>query len=229
MPGMLKVTLNLIILGTPLVLGLFAVRSLILVFHREEDRLRRTLLVKRAGLGIMGAFAFLFGALAVGQPLADPGGWLGVGMVASWLVPLVGIGLLIWFRPSLAQVMLVLLTVAAVFLAVWGMFDQNLRDMEDRNGPFTLVPLLVVAIAAGGLGYHRPVPAATMLLACALIPAALAPFTPVEAGPGPELYVIVALPMVATAVLFLVSDRIAGGVLGSRVKRSTHLGWPKSA
>lgn len=89
-------------------------------------------------------------------------------MVASWLVPLVGIGIVIRFKPSLAQVMLVLLTAAAVSLAVWGIFDGPLRDMEDRNGPFTLVPLLVVAIAAAGLGYYRPTPAAMMLLACAL-------------------------------------------------------------
>ncbi len=229
MPEMLKVTLNLIILGTPLVLGLLAVRNLILVFRRDEDRGRRALLVKRAGLGIMGAFGFVVAAFAIGEPLADPGGWLGVGMVASWLVPLAGIGFLIRLKPSVAQVMLIVLTAAAVSLAVWGIFDENLRNLEDRNGPFTLVPLLAVAIAAAGLGYYRPTPAAMMLMACALVPPAASVFSPVEAGPGTELYAIVGLPMLVTAVLYLVSDRISGGVLGTRISRNTHLGRPRSA
>ena len=222
MPQVLKITLNVIIMAIPIALLILAASRLRHLFRGEEDPGKRAILAKRAGLAVMGAFA-------IGEPLADPGGWLGVGMVASWLVPLVLIGLVVRFKPSVAQVLLAILTAAAVAFSLWAMFDQRIRDLEDRNGPFTMVVLLVVAIAVAALGYYRPKPAAIMLLVCALVPALFATISPLDAGPGAVLYAIVGLPMVVTAVLYLASQRISSRGAGSRFSGGGNLGRPTSA
>jgi len=229
MPQVLKITLNVIIMAIPIAFLILAASRLRHLFRGEEDPGKRAILAKRAGLAVMGAFASFVGAFAIGEPLADPGGWLGVGMVASWLVPLVLIGLVVRFKPSVAQVLLAILTAAAVAFSLWAMFDQRIRDLEDRNGPFTMVVLLVVAIAVAALGYYRPKPAAIMLLVCALVPALFATISPLDAGPGAVLYAIVGLPMVVTAVLYLASQRISSRGAGSRFSGGGNLGRPTSA
>jgi len=224
-----KVVLNLLIIAALGVLVGRAALNLRLAFKSHEDRAERSRLVKRAGMGVMGSFGVAFLAFAIGEPMADPGGWKGAGIVASWLVPLTGIGLLIRFKPDWAKYLLGVLTVGAVSVTVWAILDENVRRYEDSHGPVTMVVLLVVAFAAAGLGYYRPRPAAAMLLACALVPVPFAMATPVEAGPGLVLYLVVGLPMAVTAVLYLAAERISTGAGGARLSGGGRIGRPKSA
>lgn len=138
---------------------------------RHHDPTRRAVALRRAGLAWMVAFAVLGGLFIAGETFSDPGGFAAAGMVLAWLVPLVLLAALAWWRPSLAEPVLVVLVLAVLAFSVWSVVDsRDGRGLRDVQGPFDAIGVFVVSVALGFLGAHRPRPAGLMLLASSLLP-----------------------------------------------------------
>ena len=55
---------------------------------RQTDPLKRAILLRQVGFGLMALSTFFFGAFIIGDTFADPGGRKAAGLVAAWAVPL---------------------------------------------------------------------------------------------------------------------------------------------
>ena len=89
-----------------------------------------------AALVLAGTHALFFGVFAIGETFADPGGWAAVWGTAAWLVPLVALGLLAWFRPDPAAIVLgVVLAAAAAAFVLSALGSDSWTALEDTHGP----------------------------------------------------------------------------------------------
>lgn len=128
-------------------------------------------------------------------------------LVSTWLVPLAALGSIAWFKPAWGVPVLGALTAGVVILSGWAALDPDVRALEDRIGPFTIIALFAVAVAVGALGHARIRAAGIMLLvlgtAAALLSALARPAT------GPRLAVlVVGAPLILTGILYLAADRM---------------------
>lgn len=107
--------------------------------------------------GVLLAFVGFCAFFVAGETLDDPGGWAGVGYVAVWLVPLLGLSALAVWRPRVAvpvlTVLVVLLAAVVVFggLRVWG-----LDRFEDRRGPVRAIAMVALAGPLAVLAWSQP-------------------------------------------------------------------------
>jgi hypothetical protein len=185
---------------------LIPVGAAMFYFRHHADQLDRAMFLRRSGAILMAAFALFFGASIVGEIASDPGGWLGVGLIAAWLVPLLAFAALAWFEPARSLPVVGVLAVVAVSLSVWGLLDPDVDELENRIGPFTMIVLFGVAIVVGVLGYARPRAAGLMLVTIGVLPGLVA----ILAGPGPgrAALLVLAAPCVVVGALYLFSSRI---------------------
>lgn len=131
--------------------------------------LRRTALVVTIGYAVLGS---VFVAV---ETFTDPGGWEAAGMVTAWALPLIGLGLLAWYRPAASTIVLTAATAIALLLNVWFVIAPDTgRSFESHTGPVRALTTFVIAVALGVLGWHRPRPAGVLLLVLGLGPPLLA-------------------------------------------------------
>jgi hypothetical protein len=164
--------------------------------------------LRRAGFLVMAVLGVVVGVFVVGETLDDPGGWPAVGLIATWLVPLVVLGVLAWRRPEWAGWVLGVLTGAVAVGAVWFAVDpQAGRSLENDVGPVRALAVFVVSVALGVLGLARTGLAAVLLLVVGLVP--------VLAGTlgrgGMSSLSAASLPALLTGVLYLASALAARG------------------
>ncbi|KQX65602.1 hypothetical protein [Angustibacter sp. Root456] len=154
----------------PLLVVAFAVLAAVsMARHREPAR--RALALRRAGSGWMVAFGVLGGLFIGGETFSDPGGFAAAGMVLGWLVPLIVMAALAWWRPRLAEPLLMVLVVVVIAYCVWSAVGSHgVGGLRDQRAPYAAVGVFVVSVALGFLGLHRPRAAGLMLLATSLLP-----------------------------------------------------------
>jgi len=162
--------------------------------------------------------AAVFGLVAVmftaGETFADPGGWQAVGLIASWLVPMIALLVLALARPSVAQPVLEALTAAWAVVALWSMVAPHAwRTFESAHGPVRAVACLALMLPVAALGWHRPLPASLMLLVVG--------FAALIAGGSAPLRVVALLAIVVGAGL------LAAGLAGRGHQKGTAAGSPQ--
>lgn len=186
----------------------FAVIAVVAVvfFRKVAEPERRSMFLRRAGFGLTAFVTFFVGAFIVGETAADPGGWQAVALVAAWLVPLVLLAAVAWYRSDQAVRLFAVLTSAVVGLGVWYALDPgSWRSFEDDNGPVRTVVTFVVTAALALLGLKRTTAAGVLLLVVGIVPVLLA------SGRGDglsSLLAVVSAPVV-TGVLYLLSVSVA--------------------
>ena len=112
------------------------------------------------------AFFGLVGALFVaGEGLADPGGWKGVALVASWGVPMAVLVLLALRRPDAASRVL---PWALAVVGVLALVDATTGVLEHR-GPVSTIAMFAVVIPSGLLGLHKAGEAGLLMLGAAAL------------------------------------------------------------
>lgn len=158
-----------------LLVGLTLAAAVLLVLVWLRTPTDRALFLRRAGLVLMAVFTVVCAAWATAEAFTDPGGWRAAGLVAAWLVPLLVLLAVSWYRPELAIGLLGLLIAVAVGIGVWVAVDpEPWRAFEDGNGPVRAVVTFVLATPAALLGWTRPRPAGVLLVMLGVVPAALA-------------------------------------------------------
>ena len=173
--------------------------------------MRKILMV--VALFVMGLFALLAGLFIIGEAVADPGGWVGVGLIALWLVPLVVLVWFAWQRPESATWLLGGLSVLAVGLLAWSALDPTRwHDFQNANGPVLAIGVFAVAVPLTVLGWHRPLAAGGWLTLLGLTPLAVlalagAPSRTDAVRPEQGL-VVLAIPVVLTGVLLVIAGLI---------------------
>jgi hypothetical protein len=185
-----------------------AIVLMIVAVVRQPDPVKRAVLLRRAGFGLMALSTLFFGSFIIGDTFADPGGWQAAGLVAAWAVPLAGLTALSWFRPGWAIYVFAVLTAAVIGVSIWfALNPQGWRSFEDGHGPIRAVITFVLVAAIAVLGLKRTAAAGILLLAVGLVPAAVS-------GLGSflgfaSLSIVGAAP-VLTGVLYLISAHMAG-------------------
>jgi MFS family permease len=171
-------------------------------------------------LSLMGAIGLFMGMFIIGETLTDPGGWRGIGLVALWLVPLVVVAAFAWLRPRWAQWLLGTLTAVVVGLLVWSaVAPQTWRDFENNNGPILAIAVFALAIPLTVLGWHRPLPAGSMLLLLGLTaPVALVLVAATGGLNGEEAIVppqaaltVLMVPIIVIGTLLVLAGLVDGG------------------
>jgi hypothetical protein len=175
---------------------------------RQPDPLKRAIMLRRAGFGLMALSTFFFGAFIIGDTFVDPGGWKAAGLVSAWAVPLGGLAALSWFRPGWAVYVFAVLTAAVIGVSIWFALDpQGWRSFEDQQGPIRAVITFILAAAMAVLGLKRTVAAGILLLAVGVIPVAV---SSLGSFLGFASLSIVSAAPVITGILYLVSAQLAG-------------------
>lgn len=164
------------------------------------------------GFVVGAAFVGLAALFVAGSAFTDPGGWAAVGMTAAWLVPLAALVVLAFWRPRQAVPVLGVAALIPLAFGAWSLVDPAAaRDWENRVGPVGLVVLLVVSAGLLTLGLSRPVLAGVVLLVVTVVPPLLAALAPGAAGEAPLSVTLLTLPLVLSAVLYLVAGARAPG------------------
>jgi hypothetical protein len=185
-----------------------AIALLIVAVVRRPDPVRRAVVLRQAGFGLVALPAFFFGAFLLGDAFAEHGGWRAAGLVAAWAVPLAGLAALSWLRPGWAIYVLAVLTAAVTGVSIWfALNPEGWRSFEDRHGPVRAVITFVLVTAIALAGLKRTAAAGVLLLAAGIIPVAVSSLGSF-AGLA-SLSVVSAAPVI-TGVLYLVSAHLAG-------------------
>jgi hypothetical protein len=180
-------------------------------FLRVPEAQRRALFVNRTALFLTVVVTSLVTAFVIGETLADPGGWTALGLIASWLVPLLLFSALAWWRPAWMLIPVLLLSLAMVALAVWFAVDAHWwRDLEDRVGPVRTIAMFVVATAIACFAWRRPAAGGALLLTATAVPMLVVQFAlrGSFSSLGTALMTI-ASPYVVIALLYLGSALVA--------------------
>jgi len=161
------------------------------------------------GGGVMKRVAFVFAvvvavfsALCVsGETMSDPGGWVGGGLVASWLVPLIALAIVAWRRPSLAAMVLVALAVAIVAMHVWAAAAPGWwREIENGVGPVRAIVTFAAVGPFAVLALKRTALAGWMLLSIGVVPIFLSGFAPASAPMR-----VIGVPIAFIGLLFVIA------------------------
>jgi hypothetical protein len=181
---------------------------------RQLDPVKRAVVLRRAGFGLMALSTFLFGAFIIGETSTDPGGWKAAGLVTAWAVPLAGLAVLSWLRPRWAVYVFTALAAAVIGVSIW--FAENpqaWRSFEDRHGPIRAVITFVLVAAIAMLGLKRTAAAGILLLAVGIIPVAVSSLGSLLGFAS--LSIVSAAPVI-TGILYLLSARMAGTETATR-------------
>lgn len=147
----------------------------VLVLRRGGRDPEPARLVQVTALGLAGVVGVLIGLFILGETFTDPGGWAAVGLAATWVVPLVALSLLAWFRPGPATWVLGVLGAAVVALGLWYAVDSAAwRSFEDDVGPVRTIAAFALLIPLAVLGRTRALAAGALLLVVSVVPPVLA-------------------------------------------------------
>lgn len=163
--------------------------------------------LRTAALAVAGVFVGFFGLFVVGETFTDPGGWVALGLVASWLVPLVALTVFASRRPDRAVPVLLTLTGLLLALGVWGAISPALGDFEDTHGPVRGIVAFALAVPVLALARQRPQLGGILLLVIGVVPGLLA-LIPIATGArvaGSVAILVVTSPMAFAGALMLVS------------------------
>jgi len=182
----------------PLALSVFVIWAFV-YFRRHPEPTRRARFVRTFALGIMASIGGFFAFFVIGETLADPGGWRGVALVATWAVPLAALTTFGWTRPDLARPVFVLLTGAVVVMSSLFALDRNQwSSFEDRNGPVRAIATFALLVALSFYACKRPRSGGCLMLIVSVVPLV------VSAGsPGFAAMAILNSTSALSAVLFL--------------------------
>jgi hypothetical protein len=143
--------------------------------QRLSDLAKATPILVLVGFGVTVGFLGLAGLMVAGYTLTDPGGWTGLALTAAWLVPMLGLSVLAFYRPDAATPVLAAAALLPLGFGVWTLVDYaGARDWEDQSGPVSLVFILMVALPLAVEGLSRPTPAGWMLIGITVVPLVLA-------------------------------------------------------
>jgi hypothetical protein len=146
----------------------------VVYFQRHPDAPSRARYLRLTAFGFMTLVALVFGAFVVAESIGDPGGLAAAGLIASWLVPLVALALLAWYRPDLAVRAFVVLTVLVLVMTLWAAVQSHAwRSFEDRNGPVRTIVVFLLTAAVAVLGLRQPREAGWLLVTLGVLPLAL--------------------------------------------------------
>jgi hypothetical protein len=124
-----------------------------IVFLRQRDRRLQARAIKWLGFGIIAVFSVLAGLFIAGEAFEEPEGTGAIITVLAWLIPLVGLAGLAWFRPRLAAPIMIALSGAVVLASLWFAVDPDVwRVIEDPYGPVRAVAVFLLSAAVGVLG-----------------------------------------------------------------------------
>lgn len=146
----------------------------VLSVARHRERTARARFLRRSGFGVTALFGGFFGLFLVGETMSDPGGWIGVGLVALWVVPLALVCVLAWFRPDAAGWVFAPLVAAVIAFSAWVAVDPSgWRSFENHYGPVRTVTVFALAVALALWGLRRTMRAGAMLLVVGIVPIVL--------------------------------------------------------
>ncbi|HEX3196594.1 MAG TPA: hypothetical protein VHR39_03465, partial [Propionibacteriaceae bacterium] len=136
------------------------------IFLRHSDRWLHAGAIKRLGFAVIAVFSVLAGLFIAGEAFEEPGGTGAISLVLAWLIPLVGLAGLAWYRPSLATPIVIVLSGAVVLASLWFAVDSDAwRVVEDQYGPVRAVAVFGLSAAVGVLGLKRTAIAGWLLIA----------------------------------------------------------------
>ena len=194
-------------IGFPIVLAVVIVAVVFLVRHPERRAQARFL--KGAGFGLMVAFSTFFGLFVIGETFNDPGGWEAVGWLAAWLVPIVMLALLAWFRPRAAIRVFQVLIAVVIGVSIWFALDPaGWRTFEDRNGPIRTLIVFALSVAIALLGLKRTKAAGWMLLVLGSAPILI---SSLGSGLGFASLVFASSPTFVAGILYVISASMTDG------------------
>jgi hypothetical protein len=205
-------------LGLLIILALAVAVAVVVSRLRTADAKARFL--QRSGLVLMAVFTIVGALWIAAEAFDDPGGWQAAGMTAAWLVPLIGLSLVAWYRDAWATVVLTVLTTSAIGLNVWVIADPEWwRSFENDHGPVRAITSFALAAPVAVHGRTRPLPSGVLLLALAVLPMVM---SAVGGVAGLGSLSVVSLPILATGVLYLSAAAITRRGSGGRMRYWTH-------
>ncbi len=177
-----------------------------LVIALTGDPEKRARFLRAVALGFAGVATLFVGLFVVGETFTDPGGWRALLLVLAWLVPLVVLAAVAWYRPALAVPVLGAATLVSLAVAVWDAVDPNgWRSFEDTAGPVRGLLVFAVLAPTALLGWRRPLTGGVLLLVQSAVPLLLAGLAG-EGGFGHVGSVQgLAAPALITGILFLLA------------------------
>jgi hypothetical protein len=182
-----------------------AVIASVVYVIRTKDPAKRSRFLRKAGLILMGAFSTFLALFIAGDTFTDPGGWVAVGYVALWAVPIALLAALAWFRPSLATIVFAGLIVGMFGLFVWSAIAADAwSEYEDSVGPVRTIVAFAIAAPLALLGWKRPFAAGVMLLLLA-VPSAI--LTAAGGGAISVTIFVATSPASVTGILYLLAAR----------------------
>lgn len=146
---------------------------------------RTAKVMRNVALTMVALFAVGGGTFVIGEVFTDPGGWQAVAMTASWVVPVVVLGVVALRRPDAAGAVLMGVTALAVVFTV---LDAAVGIVpRDGWGPVATVAVFAVVVVLGLLGVHRAELAGLLMLGVGAgqLVATLIARGGAEAGEGP--------------------------------------------
>lgn len=159
-----------------------------------------------SALGLTLGFVGLVTLFVAGDAITDPGGWAGIGGSAAWVVTMLVLCLLAWYRPGGALAVLTVAACAPLAFGLWSLADYGAAHAwEDSHGPLSLVLVVAICAPAGVAGLFRPRAAGCLILAVNVIPLVLAAVGARSHFYEPLAVGLVLLPLVAGGSLFLFS------------------------
>jgi hypothetical protein len=186
---------------------LVLVFAVVYVSRRPTSSLRARVL-RRSAFGLMAVFAVLFGAFVVGETMSDPGGWVGAGLVALWLVPLGVAAVVAWRWPAIATLVLAGVVAAALAMSVWYALEPDeWNAFEDRTGPVRTIAVFAASACVAVLGLKRPAAAGWMLVVLGAAPIAI---STLGSGLGLPALAIASSPTFASGVLYIIASVLDG-------------------
>lgn len=183
-------------------------------------------ILKYVAFVLMTLLGVLGGLFAAGYAVEDPGGWVAAAMIAAQVIPVVALVVLVFWRPTWAVPVLVVVAVLVVALNV-AMSTFGVPD-PDRVGPLGAVALLWLGFVLGFLALRRTTLAGLLLVVVGLAQLAAVAAALAQRGFGPgfggSLFGssgILVIPLLAIGVLFVVAGRlIHEPLLGVRTPRN---------
>lgn len=164
--------------------------------------------LRRIGLGLIAVSTFVGAVWIAAETFTDPGGWRGAGLVAMWLVPLVALSAIAWYRVAWATVLLGPLTAVVIALSTWFAIDPEAwRAFENDKGPIRAISTFVLAAPIAVLGLRRPLLAGVLLVVLGALPVAVSAL--VSAGGFGSLAAVSAPPVLA-GILYVIGEAAAG-------------------
>jgi hypothetical protein len=164
--------------------------------------------LRRTGLTFVCVSTLFIGLFVVAESFADPGGWRAAGLTALWLLPMVSLSVLTWYRPDWATVPLAILTAGTIALAIWFAADPDgWREFTDQTGtgPVRALVTFAITLPIGLLGWRKPLTGGVMLLVLGLAPVTV---SLIGSGFGAASLIAVSTPPALTGMLFLLAETI---------------------